>query len=166
MKRVLSRLGLIGLVAAAAMGASVAASSAQCGWGYCPPSMVESQHNWRAQHVVGPERHHLRPQWKHGGWNKHGAWKRHHRHRPHLGRHIRRGANITIGIWGGIPRYYDDYWYQPQYRYVDPLPRKRVIRLSAAHIEWCYARYKTYRASDNTYKPTKNTRRQCISPYS
>ncbi|MDX3928580.1 MAG: BA14K family protein [Shinella sp.] len=34
------------------------------------------------------------------------------------------------------------------------------------HFEWCYARYRSYRASDNTYNPGGyGGRRQCLSPY-
>ncbi len=34
-----------------------------------------------------------------------------------------------------------------------------------AHIDWCYARYRSYRASDNTFQPYNGPRRQCVSPY-
>jgi hypothetical protein len=33
------------------------------------------------------------------------------------------------------------------------------------HTGWCYSRYKSYRASDNTYQPYNGPRRQCNSPY-
>lgn len=163
MKRILSRLGLIGLVAAGAMGASVAVSAAQCmpGTTNCSP---------RPQHLLrGAD-------WGHTVWSvghDDPAMRRHHRdHRPIWRNHRKyqpqwhhpRRGKVTIGIWGGP--FYDPFWYVPQYRYIEPAPRYRVIHLSTAHIKWCYARYKTYRASDNTYKPTKHTRRQCISPYS
>lgn len=35
-----------------------------------------------------------------------------------------------------------------------------------AHVEWCYDRYRSYRASDNTFQPYNGPRRQCYSPYS
>lgn len=35
-----------------------------------------------------------------------------------------------------------------------------------AHVSWCYDRYRSYRASDNTFQPYQGPRRQCISPYS
>lgn len=38
-------------------------------------------------------------------------------------------------------------------------------RYSSAHVQWCYDRYKTYRASDNTYAPQVGVRAQCVSPY-
>ncbi|MFC5385567.1 BA14K family protein [Aquamicrobium segne] len=34
-----------------------------------------------------------------------------------------------------------------------------------AHVEWCYGRYRSYRASDNTFQPYNGPRKQCISPY-
>ncbi len=34
-----------------------------------------------------------------------------------------------------------------------------------AHINWCYNRYRSYRAYDNTFQPYYGPRRQCVSPY-
>ncbi len=34
-----------------------------------------------------------------------------------------------------------------------------------AHTNWCYSRYRTYRASDNTYVPRAGVRAECVSPY-
>ncbi|ESY53238.1 MULTISPECIES: BA14K family protein [unclassified Mesorhizobium] len=34
-----------------------------------------------------------------------------------------------------------------------------------AHVQWCYDRYRSYRASDNTFQPNYGPRRQCNSPY-
>lgn len=42
----------------------------------------------------------------------------------------------------------------------------RVQNLSADHVDWCYARYKSYRAKDNTYQPDKGARKTCVSPFS
>ena len=33
------------------------------------------------------------------------------------------------------------------------------------HTQWCYNRYRSYRAYDNTYQPYNGPRRQCYSPY-
>ncbi|RWM19496.1 MAG: BA14K family protein [Mesorhizobium sp.] len=41
---------------------------------------------------------------------------------------------------------------------------RRIYR-GDAHVEWCYSRYRSYRAYDNTYQPYYGPRRQCISPY-
>jgi hypothetical protein len=32
------------------------------------------------------------------------------------------------------------------------------------HTRWCYSRYRSYRAYDNTYQPYYGPRRQCVSP--
>lgn len=34
-----------------------------------------------------------------------------------------------------------------------------------AHVQYCYNRYRSYRASDNTFQPYNGPRQQCISPY-
>jgi BA14K-like protein len=35
----------------------------------------------------------------------------------------------------------------------------------SSHVEWCYDRYRSYRAYDNTFQPTYGQRRQCNSPF-
>lgn len=40
------------------------------------------------------------------------------------------------------------------------------VRYGNRHVEWCYNRYRSYRAYDNTYQPYNGPRRQCYSPYS
>lgn len=37
--------------------------------------------------------------------------------------------------------------------------------LSSRHYAWCESRYRTYRASDNTYVASAGVRRYCNSPY-
>lgn len=37
--------------------------------------------------------------------------------------------------------------------------------LSSRHYQWCESRYRTYRASDNTYVPRAGVRAECRSPY-
>ena len=34
-----------------------------------------------------------------------------------------------------------------------------------SHVQWCYDRYRSYRASDNTFQPNYGPRQQCNSPY-
>ena len=36
---------------------------------------------------------------------------------------------------------------------------------SAAHVEWCAARYRSYDARSDTYQPYHGERRHCRSPY-
>ncbi len=61
------------------------------------------------------------------------------------------------------PRYYIGPAY-PAYRYV--APRRYYGRGPvSAHVAWCYNRYRSYRAWDNTFQPYHGPRRQCWSPY-
>lgn len=42
---------------------------------------------------------------------------------------------------------------------------QRYYRSGGSHADWCYARYRSYRAYDNTFQPYDGRRRQCVSPY-
>jgi hypothetical protein len=53
--------------------------------------------------------------------------------------------------------------------YVSPYYERRVVpgySGGSAHVRWCYNRYRSYRASDNTFQPYHGPRQQCWSPYS
>jgi hypothetical protein len=63
------------------------------------------------------------------------------------------GAFIAGAIIGGAIAN------QPQPRYVQP------SRYGNAHVQWCYDRYRSYRAYDNTFQPYNGPRQQCYSPY-
>ncbi|MBX3596939.1 MAG: BA14K family protein [Rhizobiaceae bacterium] len=43
-------------------------------------------------------------------------------------------------------------------------PTRRVY-MGNDHVRWCYNRYRSYRASDNTFQPYNGPRQQCYSPY-
>lgn len=43
--------------------------------------------------------------------------------------------------------------------------RPRYEGINPRHTEWCYARYRSYRAYDNTFQPYGGPRQQCYSPY-
>ena len=95
----------------------------------------------------------------------------------------RRGFYSVRGVWyynghrGFVVarpgyRYYRGYWF-PAAAFAagaaagaapaaTPAPARR---LAAAHVAWCYDRYLSYRAWDNTYQPYEGPRRQCWSPY-
>lgn len=45
-------------------------------------------------------------------------------------------------------------------------PRYAPRARGSAHVDWCYNRYRSYRASDNTFQPYNGPRQQCYSPYS
>lgn len=62
------------------------------------------------------------------------------------------GGLAAGAIIGGLlsqPRYYNG-------------PR---VAGGSPHTRWCYARFRSYRAWDNTYQPYNGPRRQCYSPY-
>ncbi|MDD9909285.1 MAG: BA14K family protein [Ahrensia sp.] len=89
--------------------------------------------------------------------NYHGGLRRgyrHHRNRAIIGGLV---AGAIIGSALAAPRYYD---YQPRRHY-----RSRGVRLRRAHIDWCYNRFRSYRASDNTFQPFNGPRRACRSPH-
>lgn len=50
---------------------------------------------------------------------------------------------------------------QPPVRYGPP----PAAYGSDAHVQWCYSQYRSYRASDNTFKPYGAPRQPCVSPY-
>jgi hypothetical protein len=100
-----------------------------------------------------------------GDWNgRHGAhWGRWHGHYRHGWRHGGWwGWGSAIGLGIGIPLGYalnDGYYGEPIYR-----PRY-YPSAGSAHVRWCYNRYRSYRAWDNTFQPYNGPRQQCISPY-
>lgn len=91
------------------------------------------------------------------GWNRHNG--HYYGNRYYRGRyyhhHHNNNAGAIIGglaagaIIGGVlssaqrPRYYG----------------------GNSHTSWCYNRYRSYRASDNTFQPYGGPRQQCVSPY-
>lgn len=68
--------------------------------------------------------------------------------------------NIDVPNVRGTPRL------RPAPRYKGTRTIYKVGKLSAEHVDWCYAKYRSYRAKDNTYQPTRGARKTCISPFS
>ena len=123
--------------------------------------------NWRwrrSGNWNGSRRH-----WNGGGgnWNGGDNWRwRHGRHHYRGGRYYDDGASAAIlglGLGLGLGSMYNNNDY-----YDRPAPRRyyRAGRLSSAHVQWCYNRYRSYRAYDNTFQPYNGPRQQCWSPYS
>lgn len=68
-------------------------------------------------------------------------------------------------------RQYQGWWFPPAAFIAGAIvggavsqPPVRAVPVDA-HAEWCHARYRSYRAWDNTFQPYNGPRRQCISPY-
>lgn len=91
---------------------------------------------------------------RHNNWDRNRNWDRRRDWRGdrHYRRHHGSNAGAIIGglaagaIIGGVLA-------QP----------RTVYRGSNSHTSWCYSRYRSYRASDNTYQPYNGPRRQCVS---
>jgi len=104
------------------------------------------------------------------------------------GRFYRRGNNYYYNGHRGYRhhrpgwRQYDGWWFppaafvagaiiggaiasQPAPVYREPVPVYRQPRYGDAHVEWCFDRYRSYRAYDNTFQPNNGPRKQCVSPY-
>ncbi|WP_082910343.1 BA14K family protein [Sinorhizobium glycinis] len=105
------------------------------------------------------------------GWDRRGYYSnRHYRHgyRRHHYRHYDDDDDDLGALFGGLaagaiiggliaqPRYY-----APRPYYAPPA----YYAGGNAHTRWCYARYRSYRAYDNTYQPYYGARRLCVSPY-
>lgn len=125
----------------------------------------EEDWNWRLHdgrrwsNNFGERRFFRSNDWDNGNWNNDDwRWRRHH-HRRHFN-----DSSIYLGLGLGIPAYQ----YFNNYEYVAPAPRRhyRTQRLSSAHVQWCYDRYRSYRAWDNSFQPYGGPRQQCWSPYS
>jgi hypothetical protein len=104
-----------------------------------PPGRNEWWWRNRGKHID-------RGHWGHDDWRR-DSWR--HR-RDYRGRN-RSGFYFGLGI---VPSY--NYYVAP----------RRVYRSSSsAHVQWCYNRYRSYRAWDNTFQPYNGPRQQCYSPY-
>lgn len=132
-----------------------------------PNSQIEEDWRWRRHdgrrwsNNFGERRFTRSNDWDNGNWdngNDDWRWRRHH-HRRHFN-----DSSIYFGLGLGIPAYQ----YYNNYQYVEPAPRRhyRTQRLSSAHVQWCYDRYRSYRAWDNSFQPYNGPRQQCWSPYS
>lgn len=161
-----------GVIALAALGALPFDASAaplgpvsnQSGAAFADGNVIQVHDNWSYwRHQPRGRDHDWDRTWDRRGWDR--GWDRGGWDRGWDRRHWRRGFNSGIYLNFGIPayRYYDGYYDEPIYkpRYY---PRK-VYRTSSAHVQWCYDRYRSYRAWDNSWKPNHGPRRQCVSPY-
>jgi hypothetical protein len=88
-----------------------------------------------------------------------------------------RGVHYYNGFRGVVVarpgyRFYRGFWFPPAAFATGVIvdrtlahPVSRAGRLTAAHIDWCYAHYRSYRAYDNSFQPYNGPREQCLSPY-
>jgi hypothetical protein len=103
-------------------------------------------HGWRGNGNWGGNRH-----WHGGHWN-HGH-DHYHNYYDNSGIVLGLGGlALALPLLGG-GGYYGGGYYPGRY-----------YRAGNGHERWCYARYRSYRASDNTFQPNHGARRQCYSP--
>ena len=76
--------------------------------------------------------------------DRYGRYHRRYRHHDNTGAII--GGLAAGALIGGI---------------IASQPRAYSSRGYSSHAEYCYARYRSYRAYDNTYQPNYGPRRQC-----
>jgi BA14K-like protein len=107
------------------------------------------------------ERRVERPRFEHrGGWgyyNGHRGNREYRRgYRQHNGWWFPPAAFVAGAIIGGAIAS------QPP---VAAPPVYAPVRLSAAHVNWCQNRWRSYRVTDNSYQPLSGPRLICASPY-
>ncbi|MBL4917642.1 BA14K family protein [Szabonella alba] len=99
---------------------------------------------------------------RHGFDNRHRRPPVHHRPRREADRD--RGPDLGSALIGAIiGGVLVDQFNRPQPVQV---PQGNAGRyLSQNHVNWCHDRWRSYRASDNSYQPYNGPRRVCSSPY-
>lgn len=109
------------------------------------------------------------------GWGDRGRWTRGGPRfggrsfgRPHFGN--RQGAFFYNGHRGFRDRragyrFYNGWWFPPAAFAMTILPGPVASDGADAHVQWCYDRWRSYRAWDNSYQPNNGPRRRCVSPY-
>jgi opacity protein-like surface antigen len=84
-----------------------------------------------------------------GGWDDHRPhWKKRHHNGFYFGFH-------HGGVFFDGPRYHRPHFHHP----------RPVIRLTRAHINWCYDHYRSYNHRTNTYVRSNGRVKVCVSPY-
>ena len=119
-------------------------------------------HNWRNNRRGGDRNWNRRAPNRHANrdWDRRGNSYYYRGHRGY--RHHRPGY-----------RQYNGWWFPPAAFIAGAMiggamtaePPIQYRPRGNAHTSWCYSRYKSYRASDNTFQPYNGPRRQCVSPY-
>lgn len=107
--------------------------------------------------------------WRRDGWRD-GRRYYHRRHgRDYGGLALGLGVGVPLGAYlASRPAYgYDGPYYNETYVVRRTAPRY-VYRDYGGnrHTNWCYGRYRSYRAYDNTFQPYNGPRQLCYSPYS
>ncbi len=103
---------------------------------------------------------------RHGGWGgHHGGWRGGRHHGGGGWWHGHRGSRYYRHGW----RRHSDGWWYPLAAFgagavIGGAMTAPGPRYANDHVRWCAQRYRSYRASDNTFQPNSGPRRQCVSP--
>jgi hypothetical protein len=135
---------------------------------------VVRRENRRDRRSWRRENRHDRRDWRREGRQDRREWRREaRRDRRDYRRGYYRGHRGYRNYRPGYRRYDDGFWY-PAGAFVagaiiggaiaNSQPEV-VIREGGDHTQWCYNRYRSYRAYDNTFQPNNGPRQQCYSPY-
>ncbi|MFY8196456.1 MAG: BA14K family protein [Novosphingobium sp.] len=100
-------------------------------------------------------------------------YDRNDRYRDRDGRFERRGSYYYYNGHRGYEnrrsgyRFYNGFWFpQSAFSFGITINPRSSRSMSSDHVAWCEDRYRSYRASDNTFQPYNGGRQECISPYS
>lgn len=175
MKKLFSALCATALAASVAVGGAMPASAAPASMLLAPASATSDVIQVKDGVV-----------WKKRGsnWNGNNNWKRNNNWNGNNNwkRNNNWNGNNKYGWYNGhrgYPykrpgyRYYNGFWF-PAGAFVAGAIIGGAIANSnnnysgggSAHVQWCYDRYRSYRAYDNTFQPYNGPRQQCYSPYS
>lgn len=95
---------------------------------------------------------------RNNNWGRHGHW-RHGNSWSNDGYWPRWSVGPSLGFYFGVPLFSQPY----AGTYYRPRPVYRTT--SSNHVNWCFQRYRSYRAYDNTFQPYNGPRQECRSPY-
>lgn len=99
-----------------------------------------------------------------------GRYDRRDRGRNFGGLGLGLGLGVPLGAYlASRPSYdYGPYGYYDEGYVVRRVAPRQVQRGYAGnrHVNWCYNRYRSYRAYDNSFQPYHGSRQVCYSPYS
>jgi hypothetical protein len=161
MKTLRSKICVTALAAAMAMSGVaplVAAPMVKPGVPQVTSDVEQIQH--RNPGNRGDARRHYRGGGNHFRRDGNRAW-----YRGHPGyRHYRPGYREYNGFWFPAAAFLAGAAISGALANQNP-PPPPDYRAGGSHEQWCYNRYRSYRAYDNTFQPYNGPRRQCRSPY-
>ncbi|MCW5773851.1 MAG: BA14K family protein [Rhodospirillaceae bacterium] len=79
-------------------------------------------------------------------------------------------VGLGLGVLATTPRYVAPpprvyYAPPPPPVYYAPPPPRAYYRWTQAHVDWCYANYRSYNAANNTFVGYDGYLHQCVGPY-